>query len=114
LDGLHSFSPRISIRKQFKTRAAISEEGTYDFDESQFRIARPSVQVSMPWSPIHSAVEMRDLFAIFTTKTCFYSIPKRFFTADELRSFRDLLEQALRNSGKKLVLRGSTGRSPAR
>jgi hypothetical protein len=112
--GYVVFSPQISIRRQFKKRAAIAEEASYDFDESQFRIARPSVQVSMPWSTIHSAVEMQDLFAIFTTKTCFYSIPKRFFSADELRSFRDLLELALRKSGKKFVLRGSTGRSPAR
>jgi hypothetical protein len=98
-------SPKLSIRKQLKTFPHVTEEGIYEFDEAHFTIARPSVQVSASWTIIHSVVEMKDLFAIFTTKTCFYSIPKRFFPAEELSSFRDLLKEALQKNGKQLISR---------
>jgi YcxB-like protein len=99
-------SPKLSIKKQLKASAQISEEGVYQFDEGSFSIARPSVQVSMRWSGIHSAVEMKDTFAIFATKTRFYSIPKRFFPAEQqVSAFRDLLKQALLENGKQFIAR---------
>jgi hypothetical protein len=97
--------PMLSINRQLKTLGRVSEEGIYEFDEVHFSIVRPSLQVSMPWSSIHSAVAMKDVFAIFTTKTCFFAVPKRFFSPEQVSSFRSLLEQALSQGGKKLISR---------
>src|SRR4051812_37422010 len=97
------FAPSLSIKNQMKVAGHLSEEATYEFDEAQFRIARPSQQISMPWNSIHSAVEMKDQFAIFTTKACFLSVPKRFFPADQVSTFRNLLVQVLGTAGKQII-----------
>ncbi|WP_407674126.1 YcxB family protein [Paludibaculum fermentans] len=93
-------SPRISIRKQIKSTPHLFEEGEYDFDDKQFQIIRPSVQLAMSWNNVHSAVELQRQFVIYTTKTCFFSVPKRFFSDDQLSSVRELLTQVLQARGK--------------
>lgn len=93
-------SPRISIRKAIRMHTHVSEEGTYEFDAEKFSITRPSLQVSQPWSSIDSVVELKDQFAIFGDKVCFYAIPKRFFPNEEIEPFRELLEQVLQKNGK--------------
>jgi len=98
-------SPRLAIRKQLKASGHLSEEATYEFDATQFSIRRPSLQVSLLWKTVHSAVELKQAFAIFTSRTCFFCIPKRFFQANEIHAFRDVLEVALRQHGKKLITR---------
>lgn len=103
--GYLFLSPALSVKKQWKAAAHLSQEGIYDFDDHQFSIKRPSLQVSMTWTDIHSVVEMKEQFAIFTTKTCFFSIPKRFFAADELPQFRAFLEDTLSKSQKRLFSR---------
>ena len=99
-------APKLSVRSALKSAAYVSEEGAYEFEESRFTIARPSLQVAMNWSSIHSAVELKEQFAIFATKNCFYAIPKRFFAPDQLSPFRTLLQQSLSINGKKFEARG--------
>lgn len=99
--------PKRIIRKQLRTSPFITELGAYEFDESQFTIARPSLKLSMSWGSVDSAVEMNDLFAIFTNKTCFYAVPKRFLTPDQVSAFRGLLEDVMQKRGKTFSFRGS-------
>jgi hypothetical protein len=72
----------------------------YEFEESKFSIVRPSLQVAMRGSNIHSVVELADQFAIFVNKICFYAVPKRFFPAEQIEPFRGLLHRALAAHGK--------------
>lgn len=96
--------PQQAIDKHMKSHAHVSEEGRYNFNAAQFTIDRPSLKLSMPWSAIHSVVEMKDVFAIFTTRNCFFAIPKRFFLTDEVTSFRELLEVVLRENRKPTLV----------
>ena len=95
-------TPRLSVKSAIKSAPYVSEEGIYEFEESKFTIGRPSLQVAMNWSSVHSVVELKDQFAIFATKYCFNAIPKRFFTPDQIVAFRQLLDQSL---GKKFETR---------
>jgi hypothetical protein len=51
---------------------------------------------------MHSVVELPDVFALFTTKMCFFAVPKRFFDADQLTAFRALIRSTIGKSGKPL------------
>jgi hypothetical protein len=95
-------SPKLSVKKQMKSSAHVSQEGRYEFGTDHFSINRPSLNVSMPWSDIHSVVELPDAFAIFTTKMCFFAIPKRFFDAGQLTAFRALIQSTPGKNGKPL------------
>ncbi len=94
--------PRISVKRQIKATPHLFEEGEYTFDDKRFQIIRPSVQVAMSWNNVHGAVELQCQFVIYTTKTCFVSVPKRFFSGDQLSSFRELLTQVMQARGKTL------------
>ncbi len=95
-------APKLSVRNALKGATHVSEAGIYEFEESKFSIMRPSVQVAMPWTSVHSVLELKEQFAIFSNKTCFHAVPKRFFSPDQLAPFRTLLQQALANNGKVL------------
>ena len=100
-------SPKLSVKKQMKASAHMSQEGRYEFGSDHFSINRPSLNVSMPWSDIQSVVELPDVFAIFTTKLCFFAVPKRFFDANQLSTFRTLIQSTPGKSGKPLCPPGN-------
>jgi len=106
--GYLLLSPKLTIRRQMKSSPHLSQVGRYEFAADEFRINRPSLNVSMPWSNVHSVVELREVFAIFTTKMCFFAVPKRFFDAAQLEAFRDLLQSTSGRNGKPLCPRGSS------
>ena len=95
-------SPKVSIKKQMRTSAHLSQEGRYEFASDHFSISRPSLNVSMPWSDIHSVVELPDVFAILTTEMCFFAVPKRFFDSGQLSAFRALIQSTPAKNGKPL------------
>ncbi len=95
-------SPALTIRRQMKSSPHLSQVGRYEFGTDEFRISRPSLNVSMPWSNVHSVVELRDVFAIFTTRMCFFAVPKRFFDAAQLDAFRRLIQSTPGRNGKPL------------
>ena len=95
-------SPRLSVKKQMKVSAHVSQEGRYEFTSDRFSINRPPLNVSMPWSDMHSVVELPDVCAIFTTKMCFFAVPKRFLDAGQLTAFRALIRSTGGKSGKPL------------
>ena len=95
-------SPKLSVKKQMKASAHVSQEGRYEFGGDHFSINRPSLSVSMPWSDVQSVVELPDVFAIFTTKLCFFAVPKRFFDANQLNTFRTLIQSTPGKNGKRL------------
>jgi hypothetical protein len=97
-----SLSPRLSVRKQMKAWAYLSQEGRYEFGRDRFSIDRPSLNVSIPWSDVDSVVELPDAFAIFTTKISFFAVPKRFFDSDQLAAFRALMQSTSGKNGKPL------------
>jgi hypothetical protein len=107
-------SPQLSVKKQMKSSAHVSQEGRYEFGSDHFSINRPSLNVSMPWSDVHSVVELRDVFAIFTTKMCFFAVPKRFFDADQLNGFRALIQSIPGKGGKPLSVPGKQSKSSPR
>ena len=95
-------SPKLTIRRQMKSSPHLSQVGRYEFGADEFSISRPSLNVSMPWSNVHSVVELRDVFAIFTTRMCFFAVPKRFFDAAQLDTFRSLMQSASGRNGRPL------------
>jgi len=80
-------SPWLSIRHQFKSNEHFSEEVVFIFYAKRFRITWPSLEISMDWSGTHKIVEFPNHFAIFTSRNCFHSIPRRFFSNLELEEF---------------------------
>ena len=95
-------SPKLSVKKQMRASAHVSQEGRYEFGTDHFSISRPSLNVSMPWSDMHSVIELPDVFAIFTTKMCFFAVPKRFFDPGQLTAFRALIQSTSGKNGKPL------------
>lgn len=95
-------SPKLSVKKQLKASAHASQEGRYEFTSDRFSINRPSLNVSMPWSDMHSVIESPDVFAFFTTKMCFFAVPKRFFDAGQLTAFRTLIRSTTGKNGNPL------------
>jgi len=106
--GYLFLSPWLTIRRQMKSAPHLSQVGRYEFGANEFSISRPSLNFSMPWSNVHSVLELREVFAIFTSRLCFCVVPKRFFDAAQLAAFRDLLQSTSGRNGKPLCPRGSS------
>jgi hypothetical protein len=102
-----ALAPNIALRKQLQMFPYLLEEGTYRFTVSNFAIERPSLRVTSVWTNVQNVLEMRDRYAIFIARRAFYSIPKRFFTPEQLAQLDGLFRSALAAHGKPAIKRAS-------
>jgi hypothetical protein len=86
--GYVIFLPVLQSRSLMKSQKHLGEEGQYEFSGEGLRITKPSMQVSIPWSSIHSVVERKAHFLIYTTKNCFFPVPKRLIPVGREEAWR--------------------------
>lgn len=81
----------------------MKEEGVYEFTEDGFRISRPSLEITQPWKSVHSVVELKNEFLLFTNPGCFHAVPKRFIPPELAAPWRDFVSARLATLGKRIV-----------
>ncbi|WP_207431480.1 YcxB family protein [Sabulibacter ruber] len=79
-----------AAKKAYKTHQRVSETIVYEFDRDMVRITGESFQSNFTWDKIHSLTENKDWVLIWTTPQVANVVPKRDFSPEQLRLFKEI------------------------
>lgn len=98
---LYVCSTLLSIKRQSKNLAEISEVTTIVFDEKGVESKSESTLNQTTWERFAKICESKTDFIFFPQKNIFYPIPKRFFKSDnQIEEFKQLIKDKLGENAK--------------
>jgi hypothetical protein len=84
--------PRFSARSQFRGTPVANLPVTLTASDEGLRFRTPASEASINWSAFAKFIEGKDVFVHYASAKAFGVIPKRAFTPEELRAFRELVK----------------------
>jgi hypothetical protein len=85
----------LGASKNFGEEAQLRREVTVEFSDDGIRSENSAGNSETKWIAFIGYAESDSVFLIYLTKKLFFIIPKSAFSSDDLKEFRELLQQKL-------------------
>ncbi|MEO1011811.1 MAG: YcxB family protein [Bacteroidota bacterium] len=94
------FSVYRSAKRNFDSHKRLKEKIIYVFDEEKISISGDSFASEMDWPQTHKVLELNNWILIYQNKLVANVIPKKAFKNNDLKEFKELLQNMPRIKSK--------------
>ncbi|KFF00224.1 hypothetical protein IX39_06080 [Chryseobacterium formosense] len=81
------------LKNAFYSNKKIQEKISYTFTEEKIHTKGETFDGEFTWKTVHRVKENKDWFLIYQSKTTMNMIPKKYFTKDQIRELRNLVQK---------------------
>jgi len=81
------------LKNAFYSNKKIQEKIFYTFTEEKIHTKGETFDGEFTWKTVHRVKENKDWFLIYQSKTTMNMIPKKYFTKDQIRELRNLVQK---------------------